>query len=211
MKNKKATKIKKPKKIKISKKKPLKVKFKRNSSFPDNQFEGMKKWLAYYEEHKKLPHNRIICSNCKMDFISLKGVGMFHAMKNFNKDMNRVLNESICKSCKDILTPKELKEPKEKVIQVLTREEMQARRDAISETLPKIDFYKTRVIIDITKDKDVCRAYTSFSCHRPDIYLDYGCAECALQKNCACAIKDVNRKPDDRRPKFKRAVIKPKS
>lgn len=200
MKNKKPT-----KKIKVSKKKPLKVKVKRNSNIPDNQLESLKKWLSYYEEHKKLPHNKIICSNCKMDYLSLKGVGMFHAMKNFNNDIKRILTESICKSCKDILTPKEPKEKKERVVEVMTREEMQARRDAISETLPKFDFYKTRVVIDLTKDKDTCKEYTVFACHRPDIYLDYGCGECALKKNCACPIKDTSRVADGRhKPKKKK-------
>jgi hypothetical protein len=208
MKKKKTKKVKaiKPKKIK----KP-KVSKKKSNGIPENQLESLSKWLAYHKEHKKLPHNRIICSNCKMDYIGLKGIGMSWAMKKFNNDLNRVLTESICKSCVEILTPKEEKEPKERVVQVLTREEMQARRDAISATLPKIDFHKDRTVYDIVKNKDVCKQYTYFSCHRPDIYLDHGCAECALQKHCAAPIKDINRKPDDRRPKFKKAVIKPKS
>jgi hypothetical protein len=208
MKNKKTKKVKliKPKKIK-----KVKVSKKKGNGIPDNQIENLAKWLAYHKEHGKLPHNRIICSNCKMDYIGLKGIGMSWAMKKFNNDLNRVLTESICKSCVDILTPKEAREPKEKVATVLTREEMQARRDAISETLPKIDFYKTRNVIDIVKDKDMCKSYTNFACHRPDIFLDYGCSECALQKHCACPIKDLNRKPDDRRPKFKKAVFKTKA
>lgn len=195
MKNKKTKKVKviKPKKIK-----KLKVLKKKSNGIPDNQLENLSKWLAYYKEHNKLPHNRIICSNCKMDYIGLKGIGMSWAKKKFNSDMNRILTESICKSCVDILTPKEAKEPKEKVVQVLTREEMQIRRDAISETLPKIDFYKSRTIIDISKDKDMCKSYTYFSCHRPDIYLDYGCDDCSLKKYCACPIKDVNRIADGR-------------
>jgi len=188
-----------------------KVKPKRNSTYALNQFEDMKKWLAYYEENKKLPHGKIVCSHCKINFISLKGLGMFHAMKAFDKDMKRVLNESICKSCKDIINPPEVKEKKERVVDVLTREEMQARRDAISATLPKIDFHKEYRIYDIAKDKDKCKEYTHFSCHRPDIYLDYGCSECVLQKHCACHIKDINRKPEDRRPKFKKVVLKSKA
>jgi hypothetical protein len=208
MKKKKTKKVKliKPKKIK----KP-KISKKKGNGIPDNQIENLNKWLAYYKEHGKLPHNRIICSNCKMDYISLKGIGMSWAMKKFDNDLNRVLTESICKSCVDILTPKEVKEPKEKAVTILTREEMQARRDAISESLPKIDFHKESRIYNIAKDKDKCKEYTYFSCHRPDIYLDYGCSECVLQKHCACAIMDINRKPDDRRPKFKKAVFKPKT
>jgi hypothetical protein len=44
-------------KDRLSKKKPAKVKKvkpKRNSTYDLNQFEDMKKWLAYYEENKKL-------------------------------------------------------------------------------------------------------------------------------------------------------------
>jgi hypothetical protein len=195
MKKKKTKKIKaiKPKKIKKQK-----ISKKKSNGIPDNQLENLSKWLAYYKEHNKLPHNRIICSNCKMDYIGLKGIGMSWAKKKFNNDMNRILTESICKSCVDILTPKEAKEPKEKVVHILTREEMQARRDAISETLPKFDFYKPRTIIDLTKDKDVCKEFTNFACHRPDIYLDMGCDECSLKKHCACPIKDITRKADGR-------------
>jgi hypothetical protein len=45
-------------------------------------------------------------------------------------------------------------------------------------------------------------------CWRPDIFLNLGCAECVLAKNCACPIKDLNRIPDNRPRKFKRAVTK---
>jgi hypothetical protein len=201
MKNKKTKKVKiiKPRKIK-----KVKVSKKKGNGISDNQLENLSKWLAYHKEHGKLPHNRIICSNCKMDYIGLKGIGMSWAMKKFNNDLNRVLTESICKSCVNILTPKEDKEPKEKVVTVLTREEMQARRDAISETLPKIDFHKERIVYDISKHKEMCKDYTYFSCHRPDIYLDYGCEECSIKKYCACPIKDVTRIADGRHKMKKR-------
>jgi len=209
MKKKKPTKVLKISPSKKDKKSKIRTskKDKKRVSIPINQLENLDQWLNIWNTTKKLPHNRIVCSVCQIDFIGLKGIGMSHAMKKFDGDIKRVLTESICKSCK----PKPEVEKKEKVTQILTREEMQARRDAISETLPKIDFYKTRTIIDITKDKDVCRSYTGFACHRPDIFLDYGCSECALQKHCACPIKDINRRPDDRRPKFKKAVFKPKN
>jgi len=92
----------------------------------------------------------------------------------------------------------------------LTREEMEERREKIRANMPKIDLYKTRELVNITKDKDACAQHTSFACHRPDIFLDYGCAQCSLQKHCACPIKDINRKPDGRAPKVKKFVIKPK-
>lgn len=190
MKNKKTTK--KPKMIKSKK---LKVSKKKNIKIADNQIENLSQWLDYYKQNNKLPYNRIICSNCKMDFVSLKGIAISHAMKKFDNDMEKILTKSLCKSCKPVIEPPE---KKERVVEVLTREEMQARRDAISETLPKFDFYKPRTIIDLTKDKDVCKEFTSFACHRPDIYLDMGCEECSLKKHCACPIKDITRKADGR-------------
>lgn len=200
MKNKKPTKktkfIKKAKPIKTKKVKQKIIKI------PDNQLENLNKWLVYYKEHKKFPHSRIICSNCKMDYIGLKGIGMSHAMKKFDNDINKVLTQSICKSCKELINPPP--EKKERVVEVLTREEMEARRDEIRKTIPKYDPDKVRTIYDIVKDKDMCKIYTYFACHRPDIYLDYGCQECALKKHCACPIKDLNRVADGRHRKKKK-------
>lgn len=87
---------------------------------------------------------------------------------------------------------------------VPTREEMEDRKEKIRATLPKFDPDRIPNIINIAKDVDTCKEYTKFSCHRPDIYLDLGCSECVLQKNCACPLKDVKRHPEDRRPKFRR-------
>jgi len=166
--------------------------------------------MSYYEEHKKLPHSRIICSNCQMDFISMKGVGIYHAMKNFDNDVRRILTESVCKSCKKILNPKEEVEKSPKVIHIETPEEIEARRDKIRATIPKIDFNRVREPINLKKDKEACAEHTHFACNNPQVYLDLGCASCSINKYCACPIKDVNRIPDGRAPKFKKAVIKPK-
>lgn len=87
---------------------------------------------------------------------------------------------------------------------VLTREEMEDRKEKIRATLPKFDPYRVPNIINLAKDSDACIEYTKFSCHRPDIYLDLGCSECILQKDCACPLKDVKRHPEDKRPKFRR-------
>jgi hypothetical protein len=109
------------------------------------------------------------------------------------------------------ITDKEAVDKDSKVSNLpLTPEQLEARREKVRATIPKIDLHRTREFINITKDKDVCREHTSFSCHRPDIYLDYGCIECSLQKACACPLKDINRKPDGRVPKIKKFVIKPK-
>ena len=97
---------------------------------------------------------------------------------------------------------------KEKVI--LTPEEMEIRRDKIRETIPKIDLHKTREAINIIQNKKECAKHTEFACHRPDIYLDYGCSQCSLAKGCACPLKDLNRIPDGKAPKVKKFVMKPK-
>jgi len=201
MKNKKTTKKKKPVKMRPSKKdKKSKIrpskKDKKVISVPINQLESLDLWLDVWNKTKKLPHNRIVCSECKMEFIGLKGIGMTHAMKKFNGDIKRVLTESICKECK----PKE--EPKPRVIEPMTREEMEYRRAEISASLPKMKF-NDPIIIDLSRNKEVCKQWTYFACHRPDIYLDYGCMECSLQKHCACPIKNINRKPDNHKRKKK--------
>lgn len=175
------------------------TKTKKTSTIDINQIDALTEWLDFYKKNKKLPHNRIVCSVCKSGFIGLKGIGMSHAMKKFDNDMKRVLTESVCKDCK----PKEEKEPKPKVAEFLTREEMEYRRAEISASLPKMKFTDP-VIIDLSKNKEACKKWTYFACHRPDIYLDYGCEQCSLSKHCACPIKDVTRVADGRHKKKKK-------
>jgi hypothetical protein len=108
--------------------------------------------------------------------------------------------------------PKKVDEtPVEKVSNAPTQEEMELRKEKIRATIPKIDLYRNRELINITKDKDACREHTSFSCHRPDIYLDLGCFECSLKNACACPLFDPNRKPDDRVPKTRKFTSAKKS
>lgn len=206
-KNKKAVKpVKKGKLLKAKKIKEVKT-----SSVPKDQLKNLSKWLSYYEENKKLPHNKIMCSKCKTYFLSMKGIAMSWAMKAFDGDINRILTESLCKDCKSILKPKEPKEPKPKVISVETQEEREARYDEIRKTIPKIDLHRSREVIDLRKDKEACKQHTYFACNNPQVFLDLGCAECSISKYCACPIKDLNRKPDGRAPKIKKFVTKPKT
>lgn len=164
----------------------------------ENQLEDLKEWLKFYKKNEKLPYSRIICTKCKNDFVSLKGIAMSHAKKKFDGDIKRILTESICSSCK----PVEVAEPKKTVVEYVSREEMENRRAEISASLPKMKF-SDPIIINLAKDKEACKKWTYFACHRPDIYLDYGCAECVLQKHCSCPIKDVLRKADSHRRKKK--------
>lgn len=178
--------------------------------FPSNQLNNLSKWMEYYNEHKKFPHIRIYCSHCKNAFVSLKGIAMKHAMKNFDNDAKRVLTESLCKDCKEVLIPKVVKEKETRIIHVETQEEREARYDKIRQTIPKVDFNRTREVIDLKKDHDACKKHTYFACNNPHVYLDIGCAECTLSKHCTCPIKDLNRVPDGKAPKFKKFINKPK-
>ena len=63
--------------------------------------------------------------------------------------------------------------------------------------------YKPPVVVDMTKNADVCRKTTESSCWRPDIYLDYGCVECILKENCACPIKKLVKKDPPKRKRKK--------
>ena len=190
-------KIKKVKKVKVSKPKPLKLKI---NKIPINQLENLKGWLDHHKDTGKFPHNRIVCNVCKIDFVSLKGIAMSHAMKKFDGDIKRILTESICKNCKPKPDPTE---KKEKEPTFISREEWEERRERVRETLPKFKPYEQK-LIDLTKDKDYCKKITQSMCWRPDIYLDLGCDECPLKKNCVCSIKDVNRIADGRGKKRKK-------
>ena len=178
--------------------------------FPANQLDNLSKWLGYYEEHKGLPHSRIICSHCKTAFVSMKGIAMRWAKKEFDNDIKRILTESMCKDCKAVLKPKVEKEKAPRVITIETAEDREARYDEIRKTIPKIDLHRVREAIDLRKDKEACKAHTSFACHNPNICLDMGCSQCNINKHCACPIKDLTRIPDGRAPKFKKFTTKPK-
>jgi len=75
---------------------------------------------------------------------------------------------------------------------------MEERKEKILAQLPKFKEYVPNPI-DMTQDAVVCAEVTSFACWRPDVYLDYGCAECTLYNNCACPIKDMSRQERKKR------------
>ena len=160
----------------------------------ENHLEDLSKWISFYEENKKLPYKKIFCNKCNCETVNLNGVALHHAKKHFDNNIKKVLTESICKECKKVLFPVEKKETVSK-LNFLTREHIEDRAEEIRKSLPKIDLHKPKTTIDLTKDKDMCREITSSACWRPDIYLDYGCNECYLVKNCACAIKNIKRFP----------------
>jgi len=109
------------------------------------------------------------------------------------------------------ITDKTVVDKNNKVVPVsLTPEQIEARREKIRATIPKIDLHKTRESINLIQNKKECAKHTSFACHRPDVFLDYGCAQCSLAKACTCPLKDLNRMPTGRAPKIKKFVTKKK-
>ena len=71
----------------------------------------------------------------------------------------------------------------------LSSDELEERREEMRAFTPKLNRDKPRNIVDLSKDPKECKNITAFSCFRPDVYLDYGCWNCSLYKNCACPIK----------------------
>ena len=169
----------------------------------DNQIDYIDKWMYFYKKNGKFPYKKIICTKCKNDYISIVGAGLGNLKKQFNGNIKDILTKAVCKTCKNILEPKE---KKEYVAKVLTREEMEDRAEEIRKNIPKIDLNKPRVSIDMVKNKEVCQEVTASACWRPDIYLDYGCSECKLAKHCACKSKNLKRKPQNKRGKIKYIV-----
>ena len=153
-----------------------------------DQFEDLKGWMEYFNRNGKFPYKQILCCKCHVGFASMKGLGRKKAFELCDNDAFRVLNETYCKDCRQVL-------PKEKKVKVFTKEEMEARAEEIRRNLPKIDLHKERQIIDLTKDKTACEDYTKFSCIRPDIYLDNDrtCDYCSINKCCACPIKKFSK------------------
>lgn len=175
----------------MKKKTTKKVKYpeiKKGKKYPVDQFEDINGWLDFYKENKKFPYRQVLCCKCHVGFASLKGLGMKTAFQKCENDPKRVLTETCCKDCREF-------SPKERKVKILTPEEAEARAEEIRKSLPKIDFHKERVVIDLVKDKSACEWYTQFSCVRPDIYLDNDrtCDFCKLNKYCICPIKKFSK------------------
>lgn len=71
---------------------------------------------------------------------------------------------------------------------------------------PIVMQWKGSELISMLKNKDMCEQVTQFACWRPDIYLDLGCEACILKDNCACPIKNLKRKPHDKRVKKTKSI-----
>ena len=181
-----------------------------------NQWEylGIDNWVKHLEKTGRFPNNKITCCECKHNVTSMFGNQLQNYLKKYHGNARELLETYKCRPCRGMekaiikaKAPKEEKEKKPKVVEFVSREEYESRKDAIRATLPVFKIYSPDPI-DLVKDKKGCAAVTSHSCWRPDIFLDAGCMNCHLQKNCACPIKDLSRVPDNRPSKFKRAIMK---
>jgi hypothetical protein len=163
------------------------LKNKKTKKIPKNQFDGMSLWLEHYKEHKKLPYNEIFCCECKSYTAKLKGVGFKHAFEKAGKDIEKMLNTTMCKDCRLLIEPKEKKPVVKKV---KTQWEIEEEIEEIRRNTPKIDFNKPRLSIYLKDNKEACEKHTS-SCLRPDIYLnnDRTCDRCSISKYCVCRLK----------------------
>ena len=156
---------------------------------PKDQFENIKLWLNFYEEHKKLPYNEIICCKCKSFPAKLKGAGIKHALKNAGGNIEVMLKSTMCKECRNLSNP--VKERKPIVKKHKTLLEMEEEIEKIRRDMPKINLNSPRNIINLVKDRDMCEQLTKDTCIRPDIYLDNdkSCDNCSINENCKCPLK----------------------
>lgn len=170
---------------------------------PEDQFYNLPGWVKYYEENKKLPHNKITCKECRQTATSMFGTNLGNTLPKFGNDMEALLKGFVCRPCRTMKTENErLKKPKEekkpkvtKEVAVLTLEELEDRKEEVRKSIPKIDFEAKPVPITPTSTDQV-RMITSSSCMRPDIYLDNGrfCNGCHWEKHCICPIKKISEK-----------------
>ncbi len=168
-----------------------------------DQFYNLPDWVKYYEIHKKLPHNAILCKECRRTTTSMFGTNLKNTLPKFGNDIEALLKGFVCRPCRTFKTanekakiPKEEKKPKPvKEVVVLTQEELEDRKEEVRKSIPKIDFDKKPV--PITPDsKEQVQHITASACLRPDIFLDNGryCNGCPWIKNCICRLKRISEK-----------------
>lgn len=100
------------------------------------------------------------------------------------EERNRLLKKKRKKRIKSIVPSLFKKKETE-----LTEDEIQFRKEAIRDFLPKLDINSGKRKVDLKTDHEECERITKSACFRPDVYLDYGCFNCSLYKHCKCGIK----------------------
>jgi len=169
-----------------------------NKKSPHYQFDNIDTWVKFFKKNNRFPSTKITCSECKHNTTSMFGNNLKNWLKKCNGDPLCILTNFKCRNCRNLEktvnpVPKADKPKGTKVVHQLTREEMDDRKEKILAQLPKFKQYVSNPI-DMVENAEVCAEVTAFACWRPDIYLDLGCQQCSLYKNCACNLKDGERK-----------------
>lgn len=179
-----------------------------------NQFEDLKGWVSFFEEHKRLPSQKILCSVCKKKETSMFGDNLCRSLPKYGS-IEGLLTRFECSDCRKAKAPakeaKQVKVPKRgkakagdinvssnTVEDYLTVDDIEDRKEKVRATLPKFDPDRKPVKINF-KDQDEVEDLTRGVCQRPDIYLDAGCSQCPISQYCIAGCKDMRRKPEDTR------------
>lgn len=168
-----------------------------------DQFYNIPGWVKYYEEHKKLPHNAILCNECRRTTTSMFGTNLKNTLPKFQNDIEALLKGFVCRPCRTFasanmraLKPKPDKPTKvSKEIVPMTWEEMEDHKERVRAEIPKIDL--TRKLPPITPSmKSEVEHMTASACLRPDIFLNNGryCNGCPWIKHCICKLKRISEK-----------------
>jgi hypothetical protein len=188
-----------------------------------NQFVDLKGWVSFFEEHKRLPNQKVLCSVCKKKETSCFGDNLRRHLSKYGS-IEGLLTRFECSDCRKAKTPakeaKQVKVPKSGKAKAgdinvsgntaedyLTVDDMEDRKEKVRATLPKFDPDRKPVKINF-KDQEEVEELTRGVCQRPDIFLDAGCSQCPISQFCIAGCKDMKRKPEDTRktsgPKRKR-------
>lgn len=171
-----------------------------------NQFLALETWISFFQNHQKLPKNKITCSKCKVNTTSmLASSNLKNSLPKFGNDIRRLLTEFVCRDCRTINAPKKAAQvpittkdneegiPRAKKgskLVVETPEEREERIEEIRANLPKMNLTGPTMEYSLN-NPDHVKVLTTTSCWYPNIYLDGGkwCNACPIFKDCCCSLK----------------------
>jgi len=173
-----------------------------------DQFKNLQEWVSFFQENERLPGQKITCSICKKKQTSMFGDNIKRQMaKPKYKTIELLLTKFECSTCRKLNDPveKPKKEKKVKLVEdkvsteYLTVDEMEDRKEKVRANLPTYNPDFKPVKIDFN-DAEQVGELTNGTCQRPDIYLDYGCANCHLVKFCkaSCCVPSRSLEKGDR-------------
>lgn len=148
-------------------------------------------WITLFEKTGKLPETKVPCNKCGTQ-VTMFSTNLTARIAKFNSISN-LLNEFVCKKCKQ---PARAPKVKSNKIKVKSKSKQQ---EDVNQYQPII-MVKSPVVIhqfnEIADNKDKVEYVTKDNCPQPHIYLDNGryCNGCCLFKHCACKLKRLNNK-----------------